>query len=271
MSQRKPITCFLQPRHKSPHAVVRLFCFPHAGGAPSAFFGWPEALSPEVEVVWVQQPGRGGRFSEEPYTSVQDTADEIAAGLTTYADAPLAFYGHSLGAVIAFEVARKLRLAGSRIPCHLFVGAARAPHLERIQPSLQNLSNEAFIDAVHARYSGIPTAVSDEPELMQLFLPLLRADFTAYETYTCTEERPLSCPITAFTGSEDPIVKLDAVQQWSSHTNARFTTHVLPGDHFFLNTSRALLTKKIREALLISDLNHSHRSSKSPQLEKAGT
>ena len=226
-------------------------------------------MSPEVEVIWVQQPGRGARFSEEPYTGVQATADEIAAGLNMYADAPFAFYGHSLGAVIAFEVARKLRRDGNRMPCHLFVGAARAPHLERIQPSLRNLSDEVFLNAVHTRYAGIPAAVSDEPELMQLFLPLLRADFTAYETYTCVEEPPLSCPITAFTGSEDPIVKLDAVQQWASHTNEKFTAHVLPGDHFFLNANSALLTKKIREALLIFDLNHSHRTDKSHPFEEA--
>jgi medium-chain acyl-[acyl-carrier-protein] hydrolase len=109
---------------------------------------------------------------------------------------------------------------------------------------------------VQNRYAGIPDAVFREPELMQLFLPMLRADFRAYETYECADERPLECPITAFTGEQDPIVKLDAVEQWSTHTRRRFASHTLPGDHFFLNISRSQLLQTLREDLMASSQKH---------------
>ncbi|WP_263357604.1 thioesterase II family protein [Acidicapsa ligni] len=231
---------------------MRLLCFPYAGGAPSAFFGWPELLAPEVEVIWIQSRGRGARFLETPLNHVSEMVQEIAAALTTLDDRPFCFYGHSLGALVAFEVARLLRRNGQRGPAHLFVGAARAPQLERILPPLGHLPDKAFIDAIQSRYSGIPAAILDDPEMMQLFLPTLRADFAAYEGYRYVEERLLACPITTFVGAHDPVVTAEAMAAWAEHSSAPFTAHTLPGDHFFLASCRDRLVHTVRHALLNS-------------------
>jgi medium-chain acyl-[acyl-carrier-protein] hydrolase len=259
LTQRKASSCFLRPRQTrvdtaaASKAALRLFCFPHAGGAPSVFFGWPELLAPAIDVVWVQQPGRGSRFSEKPHIEVSQIATEIVAEILAdgsgWDDLPFCFYGHSLGALVAFETARQLRRRGGSMPIQLMVGAARAPHLERILPPLGHLPEEEFVQEIQSRYSGIPEAVLQQPELLKLFLPVLRADFAAYESYYYAEEGPLPCPITAFSGTADPMVSLESMQAWSRHTNDVFTLHTLVGDHFFVTSERATLVPMIRQSL----------------------
>jgi surfactin synthase thioesterase subunit len=151
---------------------------------------------------------------------------------------------------LAFEVARILQSKEKRGPAHLIVGAARAPHLERILSSLGHLPDQDFVDAIQNRYSGIPAAVLQDAELMQLFLPVLRADFNAYEGYRFHEGEPLTCPITTFVGSADPVVTADAMAAWKQHTSASFATHTIAGDHFFLTSNRDTLIQIARDILL---------------------
>jgi medium-chain acyl-[acyl-carrier-protein] hydrolase len=217
------------------------------------FFGWPELLAPAIEVVWIQQPGRGSRFVEKPHTDVRiisvEIAAEIAAENSGSTPVPFAFYGHSLGALVAFEVARELRRLRLPQPVHLLVGAARGPHLERVLPPLGHLTDDQFIQEMQNRYSGIPEAVLEHPELLKLFLPVLRADFAAFEAYLHAEEPPLACPISAFSGRQDPMVTLESMEAWARHTNDVFTLHTLVGDHFFVTSERATLVDLVRQSL----------------------
>lgn len=230
---------------------VPLFCFPYAGGSPYLFMDWAARLRPALQVVAVQTPGHGARFAERPHGSVEEIVSEVVTNFPCMGDRPFAFYGHSLGAVIALEVARRLRRAGMPQPCHLFVGGARPPHFGPIEPLIHGLSEKEFLDGVQSRYAGIPPAVLNEPELLAILLPALRADFTAYETYVHRPETPLMCPISAFAGADDPLVKEEMMAAWSRYTSSEFHLEVLPGDHFFLRESGEKLTRAIQSRLSV--------------------
>jgi surfactin synthase thioesterase subunit len=223
-----------------PSAASRLFCFPHAGGGPIAFFDWPRRLGAEIECVCLQYSGRGSRLREKPCTSVDELVGQIAGGFTELADKPFAFYGHSLGGLVAFELARQMRRSGSPGGPglqHLFVGASRAPHLPLAFAPIHQLPDMEFIGTLQKRYGGIPAAIYQEPEVMEMFMPAMRGDFTALETYEYRPGEPLDLPITAFAGAEDTAVKLESLKEWSLHTAAGFDMNVLPGGHFFQTTN----------------------------------
>jgi medium-chain acyl-[acyl-carrier-protein] hydrolase len=197
-------------------------------------------------------PGHGARFEEMPFENVTDMATEAAAVIEDDASGvPFAFYGHSLGAVVAYETAKLLQAradgAGQSSPFHLFVGAARAPQLPRVLAPISQLPQDEFLNAVQSRYGGLPAALFEEPELLEIFLPVLRADFSAYESYQYVEPAPLRRPVTAFHGVHDPVVRSAAVNEWARVTEAGFQFEHLEGDHFFLsaNTCREALLKRI--------------------------
>jgi surfactin synthase thioesterase subunit len=219
-----------------PTAKSRLFCFPHAGGAPITFFPWSNWFRKDIECICVQYRGRAQRLREAPLTSVQEIVDEILSALDGYSDLPFAFYGHSFGGIVAFELARQLQSSGRPVPIHLYVGAARPPHLESPFPAIHKLANPEFIARVQSRYGGIPTVISEDPEAMEMFLPAMRGDFTAYETYSYQPGSALEIPITAFGGAEDRMVKPECLREWASHTEAGFDLNILPGGHFFPST-----------------------------------
>jgi surfactin synthase thioesterase subunit len=210
---------------------------------------WASKLQPEIQVLAVQTPGHGIRFAEHPYFTIPEIVADVVTNLPIVDGQPFALYGHSLGAVVAFEVARQLRREGKPGPCHLFAGGARPPHFGPVEPRLHDLDEQGFLDGVQARYSGIPAAVLDEPELLAILLPALRADFAAYETYVHQSEPPLACPITAFTGADDPLAHEAAMCEWNQHTSANFNLTVLPGGHFFLKESGGSLTSTIKRIL----------------------
>ena len=220
-----------------PEAAFKLFCFPHAGGGPIAFFNWSEQLGGDIECVCVQYPGRGQRLREEPLTCIHDVVDDVMDAFVDSCQKPFAFYGHSFGGVVAFELARRMRRDRMPEPSHLFVGATRPPHLEFLFPPIHHLPEQEFVENIQRRYSGIPAAISQDPEIMKMFMPALRADFTAYETYRFRSEDPLNIPITAFAGAEDRAVKPECLHNWELHTSAGFEMEILPGGHFFSSTS----------------------------------
>ncbi|MDP9864552.1 MULTISPECIES: thioesterase II family protein [Streptosporangium] len=233
-----------------PHAPLRLFCLPYAGAGAGVFHPWPAALAPDVEVVGVQLPGRENRIVEPPEIDLAELADAVADAVT--ADSrPYALYGHSLGARLAFEVTRRLDRADAPLPVRLYVGAARAPHLHASADTfdgLSRVSDDELVTRVVAG-GGVPEAVAAEPELLELLLPTLRADFAWLDDYVYQPGPALPVPITAFAGTLDRAVSMEQVAAWEQHTAAGFALHRLDGGHFFLQDRLADLT-----TLLSADL-----------------
>jgi surfactin synthase thioesterase subunit len=213
--------------------AVRLFCLPHAGGGSSTFRRWSEEVPPGVEVCPVQLPGREGRLTEAPFTDVEPLVASLAEAIGPYLDRPFALFGHSMGGVIGFELARHLERVGQPGPAHLFVSASRAPQLPRRREPIHALPDAAFIDAVR-RMAGTPERVLQHAELVQLVLPALRADFELVETYRYREGAPLAGPISAFGGVGDDLVRRSELAGWAEQTGGPFGLRMLPGNHFFL-------------------------------------
>ena len=184
-------------------ATLRAFCFPYAGLGASVFRTWPPEFPPRVELCLIQPPGREGRFTETPLPDVRSLAAAATEAIEPHAGIPYVFYGHSLGALVSFEVAREFRRRGLPGPLQLFVSAHRAPHLPNPHAPLRHLPDAAFLSEIARQYGGIPQLVLDNPDLLELMLPCLRADITAFETYQHAAEEPLACPIAAFGGRID--------------------------------------------------------------------
>ncbi len=238
----------VRPR-ENPHATRRLFCFPYAGVGISAFRGWTEHLAPEVEVCLVQPPGREDRYRETPFTSIPELVEVVGSHLTEWLDRPYALYGHSLGAVVAFEAARYLRRKAARAPERLFVGASRAPQLPWPHRHVHPLSDDELIREIDRRYGSIPRGLLDDPEIRKLLLPALRADFQQMETYRYHEAAPLSCGITAFGGASDMLISVDALSAWRHQTCTGFELRILPGSHLFIQMARMELLSSISTVL----------------------
>ncbi|OUL18949.1 putative thioesterase [Nostoc sp. T09] len=228
----------------NPQADLRLFCFPYAGGSSLIFRSWPDSLPTSVEVCTVELPGRGRQMKLQPYNKIEPLVDAIASVIHPYLDIPFAFFGHSMGGLVSFELARLLRKKYGTLPVHLFISGRRAPQIPDLEPPIHNLPELAFIEELR-QLKGTPPAVLENAELMQLFLPILRADFAVLETYIYTSEPPLECPITVFGGLQDSEVGCDELQAWQEQTKADFNLHMFPGDHFFLHSSQSILLEKL--------------------------
>jgi medium-chain acyl-[acyl-carrier-protein] hydrolase len=235
-------------QHGAVHPRFRLFCFPFAGGSPAVFSGWGQQLGPEIEVLAAHPRGRGMRFRERPDVLVHEMVEDFFSVLRTHLDLPFILYGHSLGGLIAFEITRLLELQGLRMPEHLMLGASAPPHLGLIHEAIHHLPNPEFVEALQDRYAGIPQEVLREPDLLAMFLPALKADFTAYELYQFAEANPVSCPITVFAGESDPGIQPSLLEEWSRHTSREFSLETLAGDHFFLSESSPIVLASIRNA-----------------------
>jgi medium-chain acyl-[acyl-carrier-protein] hydrolase len=239
-----------RPRQNSA-AHLRLFCFPYAGGGASIFRNWPDALEPGVEVLAVQLPGRETRIREACYTLMSTLMPVLRQALLPYFGAPFAFFGHSVGALIAFELARQLRRQGDPAPVQLFVSGHRAPHLADRDPPIHQLPDAQFLEELR-RLKGTPKQVLENLELLDLLLPALRADFALYENHAYSPEAPLDCPISAFGGRQDQEVSREELEAWRDQTTRSFMLEMFEGDHFFLqSTQRALL-----QALSVALLSH---------------
>lgn len=176
-----------------PDAVLRLHCFPDAGGGPTAFFFWIAPLAPGNRVrldSMSRTRTQRHRFREEPLTSISDLVGGVAARMAEIKDRPFALYGHSLGGLVAFELARSLRRTGSQAPEHIFVGASRPPHMGPLPPTIHSLPEDEFVDVLRARYGGIPTAIYEDREVLNLFMAPLRADFTPTSCTACRRKLP---------------------------------------------------------------------------------
>ena len=226
----------LRPRPQ-PAAVLRLVCFPYAGGGASVFRTWPDGLPANVEVWAVELPGRETRSRDRLLYARSELVAQLADAVAPQLQAPFVLYGHSLGAVIAFHFARELRRRGCTAPAHLFVSGRQAPQLAEPAP-MHGLPDAQLLDRLH-RLGGIPDAVLAEPELVAYFLPLLRADISVVEAEGYVDEPPLSCPITALGGLADDKAGGAELDAWAAQTRAGFAREMFPGGHFFIQTSRA--------------------------------
>jgi medium-chain acyl-[acyl-carrier-protein] hydrolase len=232
---------------------VRLFCLPFAGGGASAYHGWPQAFPEDMEIRAVQLPGREWRMREPRFTSAVALAQAIADALDPYLDRPFALFGYSMGALLAFETARALRRRGRRLPAHLFLAAMRAPHVPSIVPPLARLPQDQLLREVRRYYQ--PPEDTFIPELLELFLPVLRDDMALVDDYAYYAEPPLSCAIDAYAGANDRSTTVEAATRWCDQSIGPFALTVFPGGHFFLHDALPELQRKVAGRLhaLIGD------------------
>ncbi|MCE9603944.1 MAG: putative thioesterase [Planctomycetia bacterium] len=236
MSDKESTSDWLQ-RSPTPDAQGRLFCFAYAGGSAGVFRGWLQSFS-NVEIVAMQLPGRENRHRDKLLVDMDDVAAEVAASMQGLMDLPFAFFGYSLGSLIAFETARLLRRSGRAMPKRLIVAASPAPQHEHARKPPIHLLSDADLIAEMRRFKGTPDAVFAHRELLNLLLPVIRADFELLETYRCRDDAPLAVPISALGGVDDVEVAPYALADWSEQTSAGFSMRFLPGDHFFLKTAQ---------------------------------
>jgi medium-chain acyl-[acyl-carrier-protein] hydrolase len=234
--------------HTQERPARRLFCFPYAGGGASLYRHWLPQSSTQCEICPIQLPGRENRFGEPAFTDMPSLVQTLTAQLLPYLNVPFAFFGHSMGGLIAFALTQYLRQHALPQPSHLFISAQAAPQLPFTGRIMHTMDDRSFIAAI-ADFGGTPHAVLENQELMHLMLPLLRADFTLYETYIYTPEPPLDFPIHVFGGLQDHLVPESALSPWRAQTNDIFSLTLLPGDHFFLNLQRVHLFQSIARHL----------------------
>lgn len=229
---------------RNTNAEVRLFCLPYAGGGASAYRTWADKQPDFLEIYPVQLPGREMRIRETPLTQMSSLVQALAEALDPLLNRPFAFFGHSMGAMICWELACELRKQHGIEPSQLFVSGRRAPQVPDTDPHLHRLETPELIQALR-RLNGIPKDIYEHAELMELKLPVLRADFELCETYLYRPEPPLNCPITAFGGLEDTDERPDMLEQWRDQTTKSFNLRMLPGDHFFLHSSEKPLLQML--------------------------
>jgi len=226
-------------------APLRLFCLPPAGGGASLYRDWPKVFRPDVEVIPVQLPGREGRLGEDPVTSAPELVDRLREPVLARAGERYVLLGHSMGALLAHDLAAVLTAAG-RPPERLIVSAYRPPHLERPeQDPVEDMSDDD-LRAYLAGHAGTPSEILDQPELMEMVLPVLRADLLLCQSYRYLPRPPLPVPVSAFGGSTDPAVTPEKLCAWREVTTGDFRMRILPGGHHYLFTSGPAVLEEIR-------------------------
>ncbi len=231
----------------NPTARLRLFCLPFAGGGASVFRSWARALPPTIEVCPIQLPGRENRLRESAHTDILALAELLAARIKPYAQSPFAIYGHSMGALLAFELARALQREGAAPPLALFLSAHCAAHLAPRRPPLCDLPDAELIEALR-RLGGLQEEVIQEQELLDILLPTLRADLTLCDRYRYAAGAPLACPLHLYAGRDDLEVRPEDMEPWGEHSSRGASLQVFAGGHFFLRSAADPLLQAIARA-----------------------
>lgn len=248
-----PAEIWIRPFRLTPMPRLRLVCFPHAGGSASFFCAWRERLPADIDLLAMQYPGREDRFNEAPSTSMAALAEGAAQALSEFADAPLALFGHSLGAALAYETALHLDNAGLP-PRHLFVSAHPAPHLQR-GGDLHRRDDVALLEDI--RRQGGASELLEDADLRALFLPILRADYQVIETYRRAQPLALACPVDVLLGDRDGEASDAEARGWDLAGRQRATVTRFPGGHFYLVEQRAAVIEH-----LLCRLGHSQALSR---------
>ena len=230
---------------------MRLFCFPFSGGGASIYRSWPEAMGNEIEVRAVQLPGRESRYHELRETNINVLVKNIVKALESYQDKAFAVFGYSLGALLAFEVCRELRKQNMDVPIHLFAAAMRAPQTPRVHPPLSPLPDEKFLQQVEYYYQPQDEAWNN-PELRELFLPVLKDDIALADNYVYRDEMPLLCPIDVFAGAQDLGAPPQLTKRWLEQTSDKMIYHSYQGGHFFINKHLKDIQNVVLETLKTS-------------------
>ena len=226
---------------------LRLFCLHCAGGSAGQFRPWVAPARPQIQIAGIQLPGREGRFGEAPATDVRSLIERMGPELLPFMDRPFALFGHSLGALVAFELTRWLRESRLELPQHLFVASRPAPQNVDNRPALDVLPTPELLQALEG-YGGIAPELLNE-EGIGWFLPTIRADFRLNRNYRHRPEAPLPVPITAFQGCDDPFCSPAEIEEWGTQTNRQFSIHCMPGAHFFLRSQYPNILAQVRAAL----------------------
>lgn len=227
--------------------ALRLFCFPYAGGGSSAFRGWSEGLPAGVDIWAAQLPGREARVAEPALRRLDSLIEALYEAILPRLDMPYAFFGHSMGALVAFELTRRLRRTGAPLPSRLLLGAFRAPQLPNPHIRIHHLPDEVLKTVL--RKEGTPRQVLENDELMRALLPMLRADLEICDTYQYREERPLAMPMSVYGGHQDVRVSRSDLDMWRTQADGPFRLAMLPGSHFFLHNSQDLLLAELSRDL----------------------
>lgn len=214
-------------------ARLRLFCMPHAGGGAAEYQSWSASLPATVQICPILLPGRETRFSEPHYTDFDRLTEVLVRELRPHLEIPYAVFGHSMGALLAFECVRRLQKSGSPAPLWLFVSGRRAPDGAVDPEPLHTLPDAEFLDRLNRIYRGIPEELLNNPEILDVFLPTIRADVSVVESYRFEEREPLECPISAFAGETDSSVTWQQLLAWKRQTRRQFAAHIFPGGHFY--------------------------------------
>ncbi len=217
-----------------PEPRQRLFCLPHAGGGAITYRHWAERLAPDIEVIAIRLPGRESRLGEPPLRAIPDIVAAVVTDAGPWLDRPHAWFGHSFGALVAFETCRALRRAGLPGPARLLVSSRRAPHLPSLTQPVHHAPLHEFIGRLR-ELNGTPPDILEDQMALASLLPRLRADFAAVETYTYQPAPPLDCPISVFGGLDDAFITVPGLRAWQEHTSARCCVRVFSGGHFFLH------------------------------------
>jgi medium-chain acyl-[acyl-carrier-protein] hydrolase len=233
---------------------LRLFCFPYAGGDTYGFRSWQRHFPPYIDLCLVHLPGRGKRIDEQMFTRLILLVQTIADLIMREPESPYALFGHSMGALISFELARELRRRGFAAPRRLFLSGRSAPDVTGREAPIFNLPEEAFIAAVGS-FNGAPKQVFAHPEAMKFFLPALRADLEMLDTYKYQPQERLSCPLTVYGGLQDADAPVDGLRAWEEHTSARCDLRLFNGDHFFIHNPSIGFVDVFRRDVL-STLHH---------------
>jgi surfactin synthase thioesterase subunit len=226
---------------------LRLFCFPYGGAGASGYRAWARSLPQEVEIVPVNFPGREARFREEPYTRMEPLLAELTTTLD-FTSGPFAFFGHSLGALVALALARELRRLGKRAPSLLAVSGYPAPQLHRDRPHVAHLPHDQFVATLREHFDVTPE-VLDDPVLAEMALPVLRADLSIVETYAYRDELPLDLPLAAFGGVGDPEASEEQIRGWQAQSTQPVRVRMFPGGHFFINSEREAVVGELAATL----------------------
>jgi medium-chain acyl-[acyl-carrier-protein] hydrolase len=240
---------FFVPNKAQP-TRLRLICFPPAGLSPAVFKSWASELPTGVSLYAVHLPGRTSRIRERAMTSIPELADAIADAIAHLPKLPLVFFGHSMGAVLASEVAHRLLEQSLPAPRHLFVSGRRSPRVPDPNPPIAGLSDVDFVAEIGRRYGGIPAEILAEPDVLALLLPCLRADILSLERFQPGPRPPLPMPISAFGGDADLLAPPSAIEAWKQETQAAFEMRIFPGGHFYLDAQRNAVVSRIIAPML---------------------
>jgi surfactin synthase thioesterase subunit len=236
-------------QRRSQAAKMNLFCFHHAGGAASFYKKWPAALSPQVQVVPVQMPGRETRYDEAFATSIEEMVNELIRHKDVFADKPYAIFGHSLGALFGFELARRLAERGGPAPRFFVSSGHGAPRKQPADEQLHALPNAMFVDRMREKYGGISDEVMASEELLEFLLPRFKADICIAEQHTSEDDNPVRFPVVVMHGRQDKSVSMDDVRGWQNKTIGKVSIHEFDGDHFFIETNESQVIGVVNKLL----------------------